>query len=260
MTPPPSRTSTPDWPEGVALLRALGPALPQLMDDLTGTMFCAKDTTGRYVAVNQVFVDRTGERSRRPVIGRRAEELFVPHLAEHYNAQDRGVLESGAPLRRELELILRPGGVPGWYLTSKVPVRTDGVVVGLVSISEDLRTYDPADIAVSSLSRVVTLVAENLAGSVTVAQMAEAAGCSLSTLERRMRKVFSLSPQQYLLRVRIDRAALLLGAADLPIAEVATAVGFYDQAVFTRTFGRLTGETPLQFRRRTVGPAPSAVE
>jgi len=24
---------------------------------------------------------------------------------------------------------------------------------------------------------------------------------------------------------------------------------FYDQAVFTRTFGRLTGQTPAQFRR-----------
>lgn len=247
----PSETAAP-WPEAVTVLRALGPEMLQLMDELSATMFCAKDFAGRYVAVNQAFVDRTGERSRRAVIGRHSEDLFVGQLADHYAQQDRVVLDSGRPMRNELELIRRPGGMPGWYLTAKLPVRVDGVIVGLVSVSEDLRTYDAADVAVNSLSRVVALVHERLAGQITVADLARAAGCSPSTLDRRMRKVFSLSPQQFVLRTRIDHAAALLTAGDLSIAQVATAAGFYDQAVFTRTFGRLTGETPAQFRRRAV--------
>ena len=251
---------TPDlWPEAVTLLDALTPEMLQLMDDLSATMFCAKDVTGRYVAVNQVFVDRTSERSRRTVIGRRAEELFVPELAEHYVRQDREVLGAGRALRNELELIRRPGGQPGWYLTSKVPVRVDGVVVGLLSVSEDLRTHDAGDVTVNSLARVVALVHERLTEHLSIADLAAAAGCSASTLDRRIRKVFSLSPQQLVLRTRIDHAACLPTATDLPIAEVASAAGFYDQAAFTRTFGRLTGETPAQFRRRSGrGRAPSA--
>lgn len=247
------------WPEAERLRRALGPEWTTLMDSLTGTMFCAKDVTGRYVVVNQAFVDRTGERSRRGVVGRRAEDLFAPHLAEHYTAQDRAVLTTGEPLRRELELISRPGGPPGWYLSSKVPVRDGSEVVGLVSVSEDLRTRDADDVTARSLHRVAAFVAERLHGPVPVAAMAAAAGCSPSTLDRRMRKVFALSPQQYVLRCRVDRAAALLSAGDLPLAEVATAAGFYDQAVLTRTFGRLTGETPAQFRRRTSGATPSGV-
>ncbi len=249
------------WPEGRALLDALSPEMLQLMDDLSGTIFCAKDVTGRYVAVNQVFVDRTRERSRREVIGRRAQDLFVPELAEHYTRQDREVLGSGRALRDVLELIRRPGGVPGWYLTSKVPVRVDGVVVGLVSASEDLRRHDADDAAVASLARVVDLVHDRMA-PLTVAELAAAAGCSPSTLDRRVRRVFALSPQQLVLRTRIDHAAALLTSTDRPIAEVATACGFYDQAAFTRTFGRLTGETPAQFRRRSgrgvdsIRPAP----
>lgn len=245
--------ATASWPQAVALLGALGPEMLALMDDLSATLFCAKDPTGRYVAVNRAFVVRTGERSRRTVLGRRAEDLFGP-LAEHYAAQDRIVLESGQPLRNELELIRRPGSAPGWYLTSKLPVRVGGAVAGLVSVSQDLRTYDATDVAVSSLSRVVAAVHERVADKITVADLARAAGCSPSTLERRMHKVFSLSPQQFVLRTRIDRAASLLTSGDLPIASVATASGFYDQAVFTRTFGRLTGETPAQFRRRS-GPS-----
>lgn len=239
------------WPEAAALLAALPPEVLHLMDDLTATMFCAKDVTGRYVAVNQVFVDRTSERSRRTVIGRRAEDLFVPELAEHYARQDREVLGTGRALRGVLELIRRPGGRPGWYLTSKVPVLADGAVVGLLSVSEDLRSHDARDVTVSSLARVVDLVHERLTEHLSVADLARAAGCSPSTLDRRVRRVFSLSPQQLVLRTRIDHAASLLTSSDLPIAEVATASGFYDQAAFTRTFGRLTGETPAQFRRRS---------
>lgn len=242
-----------DWPEGRRLLAALSPELLRLMDELTGTMFCAKDVTGRYVAVNPAFVERTVERSRRAVVGRRAEDLFVPHLAQHYAAQDDRVLRTGEPLHHELELVLRPGGAPGWYLTSKEPVRVGDEVVGLVSTSEDLRSSDPGDVAVASLSRVVQLVQDRLADPPTVAEMAEVAGCGVSTLDRRMRRVFSLSPRRYVLRARVDRAAVLLTTTDLPIADVATAVGFYDQAVLTRTLGRLTGRTPAQLRREARG-------
>ncbi|GIG25954.1 AraC family transcriptional regulator [Cellulomonas denverensis] len=239
---PPAATS--------ALLRALSPALLTMTEDLTGTMFCAKDVEGHYVLVNDAFVRRTNERSRRAVVGRTADQLFEPMLAARYDEQDREVLEQGRELRRELELIRRPGGTPGWYLTSKAPVRAeDGTVVGLVSISQALRGQDADPETVASLTRVATLVRERIAHPPTVAELAAAAGCSPATLDRRLRRVFALSPQQYVLRARVDHAAALLGGSTLPVAEVARAAGFYDQASFTRTFGRLTGETPAQFRR-----------
>jgi transcriptional regulator GlxA family with amidase domain len=71
--------------------------------------------------------------------------------------------------------------------------------------------------------------------------------------------VYALSPQQYVLRARVDHAAGLLAGTDLPLAEVAAAAGFYDQASFTRTFGRLTGETPAQFRRAVAPLVPPLV-
>ncbi len=116
-----------------------------------------------------------------------------------------------------LELIRRPGGVPGWYLTSKVPVRVDGVVVGLLSASEDLRSHDADDVAVAS--RLAAWSRPCTSGSpspLTVADLAAAAGCSPSTLDRRVRRVFALSPQQLVLRTRIDHAASLLTATTCP--------------------------------------------
>lgn len=247
----PASGSTGADPRADRLLDALSPTMLALMDELSGTMFCAKGVDGRYVAVNQVFVARTSERSRRAVLGRRAEDLFIPELAEHYTQQDAVVLGQGRALRHLLELIRRPGGEPGWYVTSKLPVHSGGELVGLVSVSQDLRSGDTADVAVHSLSRVVALAQERVADPPSVAELAHAAGCSASTLERRMRAVFGLSPQQFVLRTRIDHATSLLTSTRLGIVEVAERTGFSDQAGFTRTFGRLTGETPAQFRRRS---------
>jgi AraC-like DNA-binding protein len=225
-----------------------------LMDELSGVMFCAKDTTGRYVLVNQVFVRRTNVRSRREVIGRRAGDLFVPELAERYTTQDDEVLRTGRPLRNELELIRHVGGVPGWFLTSKLPVRDDGgVLVGLVSVSQDLREDDADDATMDAMARLVSAVERHLDAtpgvSLTVADLARMAGSTPAVLDRRVRRVFGLTPRQLVLRARVDRAAHLLSSTTTPIAEIASVTGFYDQAAFTRTFARLTGETPSSFRR-----------
>lgn len=235
--------------------------LLDLFDVLVDVIFCAKDREGRYVAVNPAFVRRTGRSSKREVIGRRAIEVFSPALAERYEEQDRWVLDTGKPLRDELELIRRENDSLGWYLTTKLPVadragdraadrsgeQPAGRPVGLVSISRDLRTPSD-DVVVPSLVRVVDHVRANLASKMTVAELAGVAGCSTSQLERRMRKTFGLPAGKYLLRARVDRAAELLVGTDLPLAEVAVTAGFYDQADFTHRFARLTNETPAQFR------------
>lgn len=257
--PSPVAPAGPTWPEARVLVDALSPELLTLMDELSATMFCAKDVTGRYVVVNRVFVARTNERSRRGVVGRRARELFVPELAERYERQDATVLRTGRPLRNELELIRPPGGVPGWYLTSKIAVRAggDGIPVGLVSISEDLRTHDTHAPAMASLAQVVAYVDDHLDGPIAVEGLAAAGGSSVSALERRMRRVFALSPTQFVMRARIDRAADLLANTDMPLAEIGQRCGFYDQPSFSRTFARLAGETPSGFRRRSASGRPA---
>jgi PAS domain S-box-containing protein len=223
-----------------------------LFDVLDDVMFCHKGLDGRYLAVNPAFVRRSGRRSARDVLGARARDLFPAALAERYEEQDRKVLTTGRPLRDELELIRRPDGRLGWYLTTKLPVPDPGTraVTGLVSVSRDLETPSEEGIAVESLTRVVELVDARLDEPLRVADLAAAAGCSPAQLERRLRKVFGLTATHYVLRARVDRATTLLTTTDEALATVATRCGFYDQASFTRQFARLTGDTPAQFRLR----------
>ena len=220
-----------------------------LLDDLVNVMFCAKNTEGRYTAVNTAFVRRSGRSSKRDVLGQRAGDLFPTELAARYEEQDERVLLLDEIIHDELELIRRPDGSTGWYLTAKRPIHAEnGTVVGLVSISRDLITPNASGIAVESLEPIVAAVRRGIDGVIMIGDLAAIADCSPGQLDRRMKKVFGLTAAQYVLKARIDRAANLLQRSDVSVASVAAASGFYDQAAFTKQFVRLVGETPTQFR------------
>lgn len=54
--------------------------------------------------------------------------------------------------------------------------------------------------------------------------------------------------RDYVTATRVERAKVLLGQGGKKITEVARAVGFYDAKYFTRTFKRLTGKPPAEYR------------
>lgn len=59
-----------------------------------------------------------------------------------------------------------------------------------------------------------------------------------------------LPPMGYLARCRVERAAMMLSGTDLPVKEVAEAVGWPDQNYFSRRFRGLMGVSPTGYRRR----------
>jgi AraC-like DNA-binding protein len=71
---------------------------------------------------------------------------------------------------------------------------------------------------------------------------------SVPHLVRSFTRQFGLSPHAYLTGRRIDTARHLMLHGARP-ADVATMVGFYDQAHFTRNFKRHTATTPASYAR-----------
>ena len=70
------------------------------------------------------------------------------------------------------------------------------------------------------------------------------AGLSVNHFARAFRQSTGLAPHAYLVQRRIERAERLLSRTDLPLSEIALAVGFADHSHFARHFRRLTGATP----------------
>jgi len=67
-------------------------------------------------------------------------------------------------------------------------------------------------------------------------------------LARGFRAQFGCSLQGYVMRVRLGRAATLIQGTRRPLADIALAVGFADQAHMTRAFRDYYGRTPGFFR------------
>ncbi|HEV7810436.1 MAG TPA: AraC family transcriptional regulator [Candidatus Limnocylindrales bacterium] len=90
---------------------------------------------------------------------------------------------------------------------------------------------------------------------VTLAKAAEELRWSEAHLARAFTAVFGISPHAYLIGRRLDaaRSRILAGEA---LADVAAAVGFYDQAHLPRRFKRFLATTPRAFGRS--GHSPSA--
>ena len=84
--------------------------------------------------------------------------------------------------------------------------------------------------------------------SITVAECADFCNMSKSHFARIFKRTVGQSPVQFMLGIRIDRAKELLDFADKSIAEIAEASGFSDQNYFGRTFKKVTGMTPTQYR------------
>lgn len=62
-------------------------------------------------------------------------------------------------------------------------------------------------------------------------------------------RVVGATPHQYLIRSRLAQASRLLAAGDLPVTEIALAVGFNDLSNFVRTFQRASGLPPGKLKR-----------
>ena len=224
-------------------------SMAELLDSAPNTLYCVKDLDGRYLAVNNAFVERTGRTSRRDVVGKLAVDLFPGELAARYHAQDDDIRELRQTLRDEVELITEANGQVAWYLTTKQPIFDGDELLAIAVVSIALGT--PAALGSEHpLRSVVAFVREHLAEPMTVEELAERAGLPLRQFERLMRRTFGLPTKQYITQVRVLAATELLRAGTLPLAEVAVRCGWYDQSAFSKQFTKVVGVTPGEFRRR----------
>jgi AraC-like DNA-binding protein len=100
------------------------------------------------------------------------------------------------------------------------------------------------------LTRVIDFVNDHLEeGDFGLENMADHFAMSVSTLRRRLQDATGVSPKSYIQAIQMQRACNLLDSG-LQIADVAMQCGFTEPGSFTRTFKRVLGLTPSQYRTR----------
>ncbi len=82
----------------------------------------------------------------------------------------------------------------------------------------------------------------------TVAEMAGRAALSRAQFTRRFVAQLGMSPAQYLIQARIDRAHQLLTENGMTVTQVAAALGYADVPYFSRQYKQRTGRSPSTTR------------
>jgi len=104
------------------------------------------------------------------------------------------------------------------------------------------------------VGRALTALHRDPARAWTLQMLARAAGLSRSALAERFTEFVGRPPMQYLTNWRMQLAtAQLLGGRD-SIAEIANRVGYESEAAFSRSFKKVLGTSPSQWRRDRAEP------
>jgi AraC family transcriptional regulator len=101
-----------------------------------------------------------------------------------------------------------------------------------------------------ALRLVKTFVNENLTRNLSLADIAAQAQIRPSHFARAFKESTGLSPHQYILRRRIDRAIEMLENERSTLAGIAYDLGFSSQAHFATVFRKFTGTQPGNYREQ----------
>jgi AraC-like DNA-binding protein len=91
---------------------------------------------------------------------------------------------------------------------------------------------------------------QSLAHQWTVEEMAALIGLGTTAFSEKVKNYTGFSPLNYLINIRISEAIKLLKKQELNITNIALETGFYSSQHFSTTFKKLTGYTPIEFRKK----------
>lgn len=106
---------------------------------------------------------------------------------------------------------------------------------------------------IKRINKVLTFIEENLDAELSLEVISTIACYSPFHLHRLFKAVTSETLNSYVIRKRIERTAMMLiHNKEYSIAEIAGSYGFNSDSSFSRTFKKIYGQSPLEFRKSNV--------
>jgi AraC-like DNA-binding protein len=173
-----------------------------------------------------------------------------PRFRKMYRLENKLHLRN-EELREVLELVNR---LMGEFETKKplyeMMVQTIFLqIVGLLS-----RFYDRREIPVGDsllmVGKCLSLMENGYMRQIQLSALAKAVHLSPRSLLRTFKQVMGISPIDYLIRLRVEKARELLRDPRMSITEIALRVGFSDSNYFSRQFRKITGGSPRRLKAR----------
>lgn len=119
---------------------------------------------------------------------------------------------------------------------------------------ENTPSYSKSDYAQVAMR----YLASNFMNRIKIAELADHIGIDRSYLTKSFCEEYQISPQEYLIRLRVEKAQQMLVHSTMPVSQVASKVGYDDPLAFSKMFKQRTGSSPTEYR--TTHQTPASVQ
>ncbi|BCH25133.1 AraC family transcriptional regulator [Mesorhizobium sp. L-8-10] len=157
-----------------------------------------------------------------------------------------------APLLADAEAARDDGDIGAF---EELGLRLSGAAVSIAN-HEPKRDRAPSTRDEKRVSEALRRIEADADQTISIDGLASETATSPYHFLRSFRTVTGMTPYQYLLRTRLQRAAVRLRTSDEPVASIAFDAGFGDLSTFNRRFRRIMGATPSDYRRRKAPAGP----
>lgn len=175
-------------------------------------------------------------------------EIYIPYINNHGGIQSINLCEE-AEVEKQID-----------YLTEQIPFSD---LHTLVTISERLTSLMSRLIICSHDSvncknylrhqqiiiLAINYIQQNYNQQITIDNLTGIVDMSKYYFLKLFKQYIGLSPYDYILNYRINQAKKLLRTTSYSVGEIGTMVGFTYESNFIKQFKRLTGMTPMSYRR-----------
>lgn len=111
--------------------------------------------------------------------------------------------------------------------------------------------YGPVNEANQAIFEQIKIhLSQHVKDKISLDELCKRFNCGKFNLLRQFKQYTGVSPINYLIALRIQKAKELMISTDLPLVQIALESGFYDQSHFSNCFVKLVGLTPGEYRRR----------
>lgn len=167
-------------------------------------------------------------------------------LVPHFATPDPLVYQIGLALKTALE---NQGAGSRLYAESMANALIIHLLQHYSAKPPSLRDYYAGGLPKHKFRQVVDYIHEHLDLDLGLEELATVVQMSSHYFCQQFKQSTGMTPHQYVIRCRVERAKELLLQAELAIADIARSVGFVDPRHLTRHFKRLMGITPKTFRQ-----------
>lgn len=167
-------------------------------------------------------------------------------LIPQFSLNDPVIQQLALALKTEIQTGCMSGRLYGESLGIALAAR----LVQNYAVRKPSRVFKANGLSQSQLKRVIEYVKVNLMQDLSILDLANLIGMSQSHFSRSFKKSVGISPYQYLMQQRVERAKQLLDKQSLTISTIAMDCGFANQTHLTKVFRQMTGITPKAYRKR----------